>query len=596
LRGQRGQSEVIGIVLFTAVVVGAVVLVGALVIPTFAEDADRRFLSVDGDATTQNITLQHADGDSFSTDDLEIILRGNASSERYDFDGFTQLRGTDNATFEQGDRWYRSHGIDSEQMEILVVDVSQNQILDRTDVEVTETLGARFETNRTNPRTVDTIEFDGSGSVAPDGEITNYEWDLGDGTSKSTDSVTHSYDSSGTYDVTLTVETSDGRTASRTKSIQVFEPTPGAAFSFEPQDPDKGEQIEFNASASSSPGTVIDTYAWDFGDGTVNTTSSETITHSYSAYDSYNVSLTVTDGNNRKSTTGDLVSVIDTSKPILNKGNTIVFNDGGVKAIAGNGSNVSLIGVSGSPKALGPPEADLTGNGSVDLPYIKGSSLKIIDSAGNIKTLVGGGNSKPSNQNSLLAVGQWNGNKTSVFYIGKDKSEDTIYRVNNGGSVTVVARPGNGADAVMGTGDIDGDDTAELLFVDGSQQVRYLEPNGNIGKLTGGDVGSSSGLGAGQPSDFDNDGTVRAVIVDGSANVKIVGGAEPDITFTSTNAKKAPVTTADVDGDSDLEIVYVGSNGNLRYVDDPLGSPTTEFLTDDDGNRISASNKVGVVS
>jgi uncharacterized membrane protein len=97
----------------------------------------------------------------------------------------------------------------------------------------------------------------------------------------------------------------------------VFEPTPGAAFSFEPQNPDKGEQIEFNASASSSPGTVIDTYEWDFGDGTVTTTSSETITHSYSAYDSYNVSLTVTDGNNRTSTTGDVVSVIDAGPAVF---------------------------------------------------------------------------------------------------------------------------------------------------------------------------------------------------------------------------------------------------------------------------------------
>jgi len=149
---------------------------------------------------------------------------------------------------------------------------------------------------------------------------------------------------------------------------------------------------------------------------------------------------------------------------------------------------------------------------------------------------------------------------------------------------------------VMGTGDIDGDDDTELLFAGSSKQVRYLEQDGTAKKLDGGGAESDNGIGVGRPPDLNGDGTVRAVIVDGSNNVKIVGGAEPDKTFDSTDAKKAPVTTANVDDDDEPEIVYVGnSNSKIKYIDDPLNDPKIEFLENEDG-KVSAGDELGVVS
>ncbi len=53
------------------------------------------------------------------------------------------------------------------------------------------------------------VSFDGSGSEDPDGTITSYEWDFGDGSSGTGVSPTHVYATEGTFTVTLTV-TDDG--------------------------------------------------------------------------------------------------------------------------------------------------------------------------------------------------------------------------------------------------------------------------------------------------------------------------------------------------------------------------------------------------
>lgn len=67
--------------------------------------------------------------------------------------------------------------------------------------------------------------FDGTSSADPDGSITSYEWNLGDGTTASGDSTIHAYSSSGVYNVSLTVTDNEGATNTVTKSITVTELT-----------------------------------------------------------------------------------------------------------------------------------------------------------------------------------------------------------------------------------------------------------------------------------------------------------------------------------------------------------------------------------
>lgn len=64
-----------------------------------------------------------------------------------------------------------------------------------------------------------TVTFNAAGTVDPDGTIVSYSWDLGDGTSATGITASHSYPSSGTYTVKLTVTDNNGLTASSSSSL-----------------------------------------------------------------------------------------------------------------------------------------------------------------------------------------------------------------------------------------------------------------------------------------------------------------------------------------------------------------------------------------
>ncbi|MBX0287616.1 PKD domain-containing protein [Halomicroarcula sp. F28] len=69
-----------------------------------------------------------------------------------------------------------------------------------------------------------TVSFDASGSSLTDGSITSYEWAFGDGATASGETVEHTFDEAGYYDVTLTVTDDAGDTIETTKEVTVGEP------------------------------------------------------------------------------------------------------------------------------------------------------------------------------------------------------------------------------------------------------------------------------------------------------------------------------------------------------------------------------------
>jgi PKD repeat protein len=74
--------------------------------------------------------------------------------------------------------------------------------------------------------------FDGSGSSAPDGGITSYEWNFGDGATATGESASHTYAAEGTYAVRLTVTDGDNAADTETQNVPVGV-SPGTMFVFD---------------------------------------------------------------------------------------------------------------------------------------------------------------------------------------------------------------------------------------------------------------------------------------------------------------------------------------------------------------------------
>ncbi|MEM4264931.1 MAG: PKD domain-containing protein, partial [Thermoplasmata archaeon] len=149
-----------------------------------------------------------------------------------------------------------------------------------------------------------TVSVDASGSSDPDGFITTYDWDWGDGATDSGMTATHTYASYGTYLISLTVTDDQGATGTASQSVKLNAP-PVASFT---ATVDK-MTVSVDASGSTDDGMIV-SYAWDWGDGTTGTGMSAT--HKYSAYGTYTITLTVTDDGGKTDSTSKSVDIVNT--------------------------------------------------------------------------------------------------------------------------------------------------------------------------------------------------------------------------------------------------------------------------------------------
>lgn len=151
-----------------------------------------------------------------------------------------------------------------------------------------------------------TLSVDAAGSGDSDGEITDWAWEFGDGTTATGETAEHSYAEPGTYTVTLTVTDDDDATSSTTETVTAVEPpneAPTARFTTGSD----GLAVTVDAAASTDSDGDLTQWAWDFGDGT--TASGQTASHTYTADGTYTVKLTVTDDGGANATTSTEVTV-----------------------------------------------------------------------------------------------------------------------------------------------------------------------------------------------------------------------------------------------------------------------------------------------
>lgn len=169
----------------------------------------------------------------------------------------------------------------------------------------------------------ESLDFDGKNSSDTDGKIVSYEWDMGDGTVMSGLTVTHAYQTPGTYTVTLTVTDDSAAKNSRSRSrLKVLVNDPPIADAGPDQRASAKETVRFDASKSYDPDGKIVSYLWDFGDRSETKEKSEPfISYAYEKPGTYTVTLTVKDDSGSSSdTASDQMTVTVNDPPIADAG------------------------------------------------------------------------------------------------------------------------------------------------------------------------------------------------------------------------------------------------------------------------------------
>lgn len=129
-----------------------------------------------------------------------------------------------------------------------------------------------------------------------DGQIESMRWRFGDGNTSTEESPSYTYESDGTYTITLMVTDDGGATDSTSQDVVTSNDSPTARFTFETD----GRTVNFT-SQSSDPDGSIAAVEWDFGDG--NTSAEESPSYTYLELATRTVELTVTDDAGATATT-----------------------------------------------------------------------------------------------------------------------------------------------------------------------------------------------------------------------------------------------------------------------------------------------------
>jgi len=158
-------------------------------------------------------------------------------------------------------------------------------------------------------------------STPGSGAINAWSWAFGDGFNNTTQNPTHTYNGSGSYNVTLVITDVNGCKGSITKpaSIKVVSSDLAPAFTPSPTIGCKAPStINFS---NTTTGTGSITYKWDFGDTHTSTTTSPSNT--YTTAGTYTVSLTASTSGGCSKTATSTMTVLGASSVAFKASDTI---------------------------------------------------------------------------------------------------------------------------------------------------------------------------------------------------------------------------------------------------------------------------------
>ncbi len=139
-------------------------------------------------------------------------------------------------------------------------------------------------------------------STDPDGEITDWHWNFGDGSVSTAQNPTHRYVSVGTFEVCLTVTDNDGATGSYLDTVDIINRPPIAAFVCSTN----GCAVKFTDESADDDGEIV-IWEWNFGDDSLY--SIQNPSHQYAVAGSYEVVLIVADNDGAKDTVSQNITL-----------------------------------------------------------------------------------------------------------------------------------------------------------------------------------------------------------------------------------------------------------------------------------------------
>jgi PKD repeat protein len=177
---------------------------------------------------------------------------------------------------------------------------------------------ANFVFSPAAPQVGQAVLFNADESTAAPGHtLTVFGWNFGDGATASGSIASHTFATTGAYNVVLSIADDTGQKTTKSTTVTVTAGGGGtggsattAGFFASPSAPVTGQVVFFNASSSTAAtGRTLTKYAWDFGDGAFFTGSTAQATHTFANAGSFTVFLTVTDDSGQTARTSNAVTV-----------------------------------------------------------------------------------------------------------------------------------------------------------------------------------------------------------------------------------------------------------------------------------------------
>ncbi len=161
---------------------------------------------------------------------------------------------------------------------------------------ITLELAVDFSWTPAQPVAGQEITFTAEVNNDPTEPIT-YLWNFGDDTDEQDtedETITHTYDQAGVYEVTLEVTDDEGLTGTVTQTVTVGEPQVPelGTISADPAVPEVTQEVTFSVPTEVPEGAQPATeWEWDFGDGNDAETDTDTATHTYQQSGQYTVEV-----------------------------------------------------------------------------------------------------------------------------------------------------------------------------------------------------------------------------------------------------------------------------------------------------------------